>query len=78
MNSEIREISQEEIKARVAFLSSAKCNHTPHKYIDIAGGLIEGTLLSRILYWFSEDKNKRRKVRIFKDGHYWIAKQRKD
>ena len=78
MNSEIREVSQEEIKARVAFLSSAKCNHTPHKYIDIAGGLIEGTLLSRILYWFSEDKNKRRKVRIFKDGHYWIAKQRKD
>lgn len=34
MNSEIREISQEEIKARVEFLSSAKCNHTPHKYID--------------------------------------------
>lgn len=78
MNEQIKELSPEELKARVDFLSSAKCNHTPHKYIDISGGLIEGTLLSRILYWFSEDKNGKKKVRIFKDGHYWIAKQRKD
>lgn len=78
MNEQIKELSPEELKARVDFLSSAKCNHTPHKYIDIAGGLIEGTLLSRILYWFTEDKNGKKKVRIFKDGHYWIAKQRKD
>ena len=78
MNEQIKELSPEELKARVDFLSSAKYNHTPHKYIDIAGGLIEGTLLSRILYWFSEDKNGKKKVRIFKDGHYWIAKQRKD
>ncbi len=78
MSEQIKELSPEELKARVDFLSSAKCNHTPHKYIDIAGGLIEGTLLSRILYWFSEDKNGKKKVRIFKDGHYWIAKQRKD
>lgn len=78
MSEHIKELSPEELKTRVNFLSSAKCNHTPHKYIDIAGGLIEGTLLSRILYWFSEDKNGKKKVRIFKDGHYWIAKQRKD
>lgn len=78
MNEQIKELSPEELKAKVDFLSSAKCNHTPHKYIDIAGGLIEGTLLSRILYWFTEDKNGKKKVRIFKDGHYWIAKQRKD
>ncbi len=71
-------MTEKEIKARVDFLSSAKCNHTPHKYIDITGDLIQGTLLSRILYWFAEDKNKQRKVRIFKDGYFWIAKQRKD
>lgn len=41
MNEQIKELSPEELKARVDFLSSAKCNHTPHKYIDISGGLIE-------------------------------------
>ncbi len=71
-------MTEKEIETRVDFLSSAKCNHTPHKYIDITGDLIQGTLLARILYWFAEDKNKQRKVRIFKGGYFWIAKQRKD
>ncbi len=71
-------MTEKEIKSKVDFLSSAKCNHTPHKYIDITGDLIQGTLLARIMYWFAEDKNKQRKVRIFKDGYFWIAKQRKD
>lgn len=72
------QVSEKEIKERIRFLTSAKCNHTPHMYIDITGDLIQGTLLARILYWFAEDKNKKSKVRIFKDDHFWIAKQRKD
>ena len=48
------------------------------KYIDITGDLIEGTLLSRILYWFAPSKDNKSKVKIYKDGEYWIAKQRKD
>lgn len=71
-------ISEKEIDEKVKFLSSAKCNHTQHMYIDITGDLVQGTLLARIMYWFSVDKNKKSKVRIFKDDYFWIAKQRKD
>lgn len=71
-------INQKEIDEKVKFLSSVKCNHTQHMYIDITGDLIQGTLLARIMYWFTPDKNKRSKVRIFKDGYFWIAKQRRD
>lgn len=69
---------EKEIDEKVKFLSSAKCNHTQHMYIDIVDDLVQGTLLSRILYWFSKDKNDRSKLRVFKDGYYWLAKQRKD
>lgn len=71
-------LSENEIQIKVNFLSSARCNHTFHKYIDITGDLIEGTLLSRILYWFAPSKDNKSKVKIYKDGEYWIAKQRKD
>lgn len=71
-------LSENEIQTKVNFLSSARCNHTFHKYIDITGDLIEGTLLSRILYWFAPSKDNKSKVKIYKDGKYWIAKQRKD
>lgn len=79
MNEQQRKsLSEDEINAQIEYLSSAKCNHTYHKYVDITGDLVEGTLLSRILYWFTPDKKNNTKVRIFKDGKYWIAKQRKD
>lgn len=79
MNEQQRKsLSEDEINAQIEYLSGAKCNHTYHKYVDITGDLIEGTLLSRILYWFTPDKKNNTKVRIFKDGKYWIAKQRKD
>lgn len=76
--SDVIQISEKEIDEKVKFLSSAKCNHTQHMYIDITGDLVQGTLLARIMYWFSVDKNKKSKVRIFKDDYFWIAKQRKD
>lgn len=53
-------------------------NHTLHAYIDIAGGLVEGTLLGQIMYWFSPDKNGTIRAQIKKDGEYWIAKKRFD
>lgn len=76
--SDLVAVSEKEIEEKVKFLSSAKCNHTQHMYIDITGDLVQGALLSRIMYWFSVDKNKKSKVRIFKDDYFWIAKQRKD
>lgn len=49
MNEQQKKLTEDEINTQIEFLSSAKCNHTYHKYIDITGDLIEGTLLSRIL-----------------------------
>lgn len=68
-------LSENEIKAKVEYLSSARCNHTPHKYIDITGDLVAGTLLAQIMYWFAEGKNR---VSVNKDGFYWITKRRED
>lgn len=53
-------------------------NHTLHAYIDIAGGLVEGTLLGQIMYWFSPDKNGTIRAQIKKDDEYWIARKRSD
>ena len=65
-----------EIANKVDYEFSHKFNHTLHAYIDITGNLIEGTLLSQILYWFSDDKNNRIRARIKRNGEYWIAKRR--
>lgn len=65
-----------EIANKVDYEFSHKFNHTLHAYIDITGNLIEGTLLSQILYWFSNDKNDRIRARIKRNGEYWIAKRR--
>jgi hypothetical protein len=46
-------------------------------YIDITGDLIAGILLSQIIYWFLPKQGKR-KIKIFKDNHYWLAKRRQD
>jgi hypothetical protein len=44
-------------------------------YVDIAGDLIAGLLLSQIIYWHLPKKNGVSKMKsISRDGHYWIAK----
>jgi len=44
-------------------------------YVDIAGDLIAGLLLSQIIYWHLPSKNGGSKLKsISRDGHYWIAK----
>jgi hypothetical protein len=57
---------------------SHRFNHTLHAYIDIAGDIVSGTLLSQIMYWFTPNANGERKVKVLKDGHYWIAKKQED
>lgn len=48
-------------------------------YIDIAGDLATGILLSQIIYWFLPSrKTGARKTRVFKEGRRWIAKTRKE
>lgn len=71
-------IYDEEVESKVDYEFSHRYNHTLHAYIDISGDLIAGTLLSQIMYWFSNDKNGKSKVRIYKDGFFWLAKGRND
>ena len=71
-------IYSEEIESKVDYEFSHRYNHTLHAYIDISGDLIAGTLLSQIMYWFSNDKNGKSKIRIYKDGFFWLAKGRND
>jgi len=45
-------------------------------YVDMAGDLVAGLLLSQIIYWYLPSKKGQSKLRVFKDGFYWIAKAR--
>jgi len=47
-------------------------------YIDIAGDLVAGVLLSQIIYWFLPNKNGKSKLRVLKNKEYCIAKNRSD
>ncbi len=71
-------LMQDDIDAKVEYLFSHRFNHTLHAYIDIAGDLIAGTLLSQIMYWFSWNANKGVRTGIYRDGYYWIARRRED
>lgn len=48
-------------------------------YVDLAGDLAAGVLLSQIIYWYLPSKTDGLpKVRVLKDGKLWLAKGRKD
>lgn len=48
-------------------------------YVDLAGDLVAGLLLSQIVYWHLPSKETgKTKLRVKKDGHLWIAKGRSD
>lgn len=47
-------------------------------YVDMAGDLIAGLMLSQIIYWYLPDKDGTSKLRVKKDGYYWIAKAHSD
>ncbi|PTM52196.1 hypothetical protein [Desmospora activa] len=70
--------TQAELNMRAKAYHDNHFNHVHHSYIDITGDLVTGTLLSRIVFWFSPNKEGKSKLRVFKDGHYWLAKNRTD
>lgn len=77
MNEQIKELSQNELERKVDYIFSHRFNHTLHAYIDIAGDLTAGVLLSQIMYWFDKDsKNERVRTKIKKNGYFWIARRR--
>ena len=45
-------------------------------YVDIAGDLAAGVLLSQIIYWYLPSKRGTSKLRVVKDGQLWLAKGR--
>ena len=47
-------------------------------YVDMAGDLIAGLMLSQIIYWYLPAKDGSSKLRICRDNYYWIAKGRED
>lgn len=47
-------------------------------YVDMAGDLIAGLLLSQIIYWHLPSKNGGSKLRVRRDGYSWIAKKYDD
>lgn len=48
------------------------------KYFKYFNDLSTTILLSRIVFWFSPNKSKKIKLRIKKEGKYWLAKKRDD
>jgi hypothetical protein len=47
------------------------------EYVEIAGGLAAASLLSQIVYWHLPSEDGRYKLRVFRDGNWWVAKTRK-
>jgi len=47
-------------------------------YVDMAGDLVAGLLLSQIVFWTLPDREGQSKLRVQRDGHMWIAKGRND
>lgn len=47
-------------------------------YIDVAGDLVTGVLLSQIIYWNLPNKEGCTKLRVKIDGDLWLAKGRED
>ena len=47
-------------------------------YIDIAGDLVAGVLLSQIVYWHLPDKDGNDKLQVVKGGEKWLAKGREN
>jgi hypothetical protein len=61
---------------------------TPKMYVDMcmeieakthASALLGATLLARVIYWHGYSKeNGERRMKINREGHYWLAKQNSD
>ncbi len=45
-------------------------------YVDMAGDILAGLMLSEIVYWFLPSKRGENKLRVQKEGEYWLAVSR--
>jgi hypothetical protein len=47
-------------------------------YIDIAGDLAGGVFLSQLLFWYIPGREGKSKLRVERNGQFWVAKKRSD
>jgi hypothetical protein len=47
-------------------------------YIDMAGDVIAGLMLSQIIYWHLPNNQGETRLRVVKDGYLWLAKSHSD
>lgn len=47
-------------------------------YVDMAGDLVAGIVLSQIVYWHLPARDGGSRLQVRKDGHFWLAKGRTD
>ncbi|MEB9422721.1 conserved phage C-terminal domain-containing protein [Bacillus cereus] len=47
-------------------------------YVDITEDLIAGILLGQIVYWYMPNEQGKSKLRVKKNGDFWLAKSRED
>ncbi|MCZ7524302.1 replication protein [Bacillus pacificus] len=47
-------------------------------YVDITEDLIAGILLGQIVYWYMPNEQGKSKLRVKKNGEFWLAKGRED
>lgn len=47
-------------------------------YVDITEDLIAGILLGQIVYWYMPNEQGKSKLKVKKNGEFWLAKSRED
>ena len=47
-------------------------------YIDIAGSLVGGVLLSQIIFWHLPNRTGQSKLSVKQDDHFWLVKKQED
>lgn len=57
---------------------SSECVMVKRMYVEAAGDLIAGILLSQIIYWHMPNKYGDEKLRVQREGELWLAKKRSD
>lgn len=70
-------LSENEIQTKVNFLSSARCNHTFHKYIDITGDLIEEHFYQGFYIGLRRVKTIRAKLRYTRTANIGLQSKEK-
>lgn len=58
--------------------ASRDCIEVKRSYVKVAGDLVAGVLLSQIIYWNLPTRDGKSKLRVSKEGKYWIAKTREE